>query len=333
MNHLISIIIPIYNREAYIQECILSIQAQSYQNFEIILIDDGSTDQSISICQNMAAADNRIRLFTTSHAGVSAARNVGLSHVNGDFVFFIDSDDTIHPLLLETLVTEMLRHNTAMGGTEYLRISEKYWHKLEDHIANDPPSNPATYLCHKDTMQAFFTKPTPLGMMGGIMMRTDLIGSTRFREDLYIGEDFYFVYQNLIKGASAVFLEKKWYYGRLHANNTSWDFEYSGFMKRFFRRKLVWESEESFGRTDYANHQKRAAYYVYLDFMHRHKLNKQDRNQMHKVMRNHRKVLFPALTIKNKLQYLAYAYLPFLSPLLVQIRALLKKIFSHASNK
>ena len=221
MNHLISIIIPIYNREAYIQECILSIQAQSYQNFEIILIDDGSTDQSISICQNMAAADNRIRLFTTSHAGVSAARNVGLSHVNGDFVFFIDSDDTIHPLLLETLVTEMLRHNTAMGGTECLSIADQNWYKLAEHIANDRQPNTATYYCHEDVMRAVFSVSTPLGMIGGVMMRTDLIGSTRFREDLYIGEDFYFVYQNLIKGASAVFLEKKWYYGRLHANNTS----------------------------------------------------------------------------------------------------------------
>ena len=88
-----SIVVPVYNTEKYLAECIRSILAQSYGNFELILVDDGSTDSSRQICMEYAATDSRIRVIYQSNHGVSAARNAGLDASSGDYVTFTDSDD------------------------------------------------------------------------------------------------------------------------------------------------------------------------------------------------------------------------------------------------
>ena len=92
---LISVIIPVYNVERYLHECIDSVLNQSYQNFEIILVDDGSKDSSSQICENYVAVDARIRCIHKENGGASTARNVGLDESKGEFVFFLDSDDWI----------------------------------------------------------------------------------------------------------------------------------------------------------------------------------------------------------------------------------------------
>lgn len=99
----ISIIIPVYNTEPYLRECIESILAQSYEYFEAIFIDDGSLDHSFAIINDYASRDGRIKLYHQNNAGVSAARNLGLKYATGDYIAFIDSDDTISPDYLDCL--------------------------------------------------------------------------------------------------------------------------------------------------------------------------------------------------------------------------------------
>lgn len=91
----ISIIIPVYNSESYLKDCIESILNQSYEDFEAIFIDDGSQDASFSIISEFAHRDNRIKLYHQENSGVSAARNLGLKYASGEYITFIDSDDTI----------------------------------------------------------------------------------------------------------------------------------------------------------------------------------------------------------------------------------------------
>ena len=97
MNKLISIICPIYNTELYLKECLNSILCQSYTNFELILIDDGSTDNSGIICDEYATKDKRIIVIHQTNKGLSASRNKGLEIASGEFITFIDSDDWIDP--------------------------------------------------------------------------------------------------------------------------------------------------------------------------------------------------------------------------------------------
>ena len=101
---MISIIVPVYNSEKYLDECLKSIQKQSYRNFEVICVDDGSTDNSANIVNEYIKTDTRFQLFTQSNSGVSAARNLGLSKVSGEFICFVDSDDIIDNLFLENLI-------------------------------------------------------------------------------------------------------------------------------------------------------------------------------------------------------------------------------------
>ncbi|WP_293936741.1 glycosyltransferase family 2 protein [Sphingobacterium sp. UBA5996] len=100
----VSVVIPVYNVEKYLDETIQSVLKQELQDFEIILVNDGSTDSSAAICQKYASLDPRIYFFDQENAGVSVARNNGLSHAVGDYVYFLDSDDTIDSaFLLESL--------------------------------------------------------------------------------------------------------------------------------------------------------------------------------------------------------------------------------------
>lgn len=96
-----SIIVPIYNSEKYLPNCLKSIEEQTYGDFECILVDDGSTDNSLEICQTLSRKDARFKVFHTDNCGVSHARNVGIDHSNGRYITFIDSDDVIETIALE----------------------------------------------------------------------------------------------------------------------------------------------------------------------------------------------------------------------------------------
>lgn len=101
---MISVIIPVYNVEKYLAECVDSVLAQSYMDWEVILVDDGATDSSGTMCDEYAAKDPRIRVIHQKNGGLSAARNTGLKAARGEYVYFLDSDDYIAPRALEQLV-------------------------------------------------------------------------------------------------------------------------------------------------------------------------------------------------------------------------------------
>lgn len=100
----ISVIVPVYNTEKYLHRCIDSVLIQTYQDFELLLIDDGSKDSSGVICDEYAAQDARVRVFHKDNGGVSSARNLGLDNVRGEWITFVDADDWIEPEMLELLL-------------------------------------------------------------------------------------------------------------------------------------------------------------------------------------------------------------------------------------
>ena len=101
---LVSLIVPVYDVAQYLREALDSVVNQTYKDLEIIIVDDGSTDESASICEDYASSDPRIKLIHQSNKGLSGARNTGLEHATGEFVAFVDSDDSVSPLFIETLV-------------------------------------------------------------------------------------------------------------------------------------------------------------------------------------------------------------------------------------
>ena len=112
---MISVIIPVYNAAPYLRACLDSVLAQSYTDLEILLINDGSTDESPAICRQYAQKDARIRLIDQENGGVSRARNVGLANAAGDYITFVDSDDRISPDYLERLYAAACTHHADIA--------------------------------------------------------------------------------------------------------------------------------------------------------------------------------------------------------------------------
>ena len=113
---MVSCIIPVYNTEKYLPRCIESVLAQTFVDWEMLLIDDGSTDASGSICDEYAAKDERIRVFHKENGGISSARNVGLNYAQGEWIFFVDSDDSLPKTSLESLLSRSSDANIIAGG-------------------------------------------------------------------------------------------------------------------------------------------------------------------------------------------------------------------------
>ena len=121
---MISVIVPVYNVEKYLRQCLDSIVAQTYRDLEIILVDDGSIDASGAICDEYAVRDSRIKVVHQPNRGLSSARNTGLDLVSGEYTFFIDSDDWIHEKALERLLLAQAKTNADLVLCNYQRVDE-----------------------------------------------------------------------------------------------------------------------------------------------------------------------------------------------------------------
>lgn len=307
---LVSVIIPVYNREEYIEECINSVFCQTYQNFEIVLVDDGSTDNTLSICEALAKKDSRIKIIKGEHKGVSAARNLALDNAEGEYLFFLDSDDVIHPLLFEALVKGMQEGDASISGTCCFPIRQVNWHKLSKAMEKYPAPAELEFLDNLQAVEGVFSGDTPLNLIGGCMMRSDYIADTRFNTEIFIGEDFLFVYENLIKGAKVAFLKQRWYYERIHDSNISWNWGFEGYLTRFNRRIIVAESEKRLGRINFYKNQMSNAFGVFSHCQSKNKLNSSDAKKMRKHIRGYKKSFFSCFKLKNKIAFVLAAYLP-----------------------
>lgn len=120
---LVSIIVPVFNTEEYLLECLKSIQQQTYSNFEVLLINDGSTDNSKEICQDFGVTDSRFKLYSQTNAGLSAVRNKGIELSQGEYILFVDSDDLISQHLLENAVNILLKNNVDLVLFSYYVVN------------------------------------------------------------------------------------------------------------------------------------------------------------------------------------------------------------------
>jgi len=187
---IISIIVPIYNVDKYLNKCIESILNQTYTNLEIILIDDGSTDDSGKICDEYAEKDDRIIVIHKENGGVSSARNEGLKIATGKYLCFVDSDDEVKKEYIETLVNLISKNNIDIAMINYIRKYPDYETKNEYFIENK--------LLNKNQ---FFIHLFENNSYGGYLFNKIFIkekilsNNVRFDENIHICEDLLFVCQ------------------------------------------------------------------------------------------------------------------------------------------
>ena len=124
---LVSVVVPVYNAEPFLSDCIESIINQTHPELDIILVNNGSTDNSLAVCESYASKFNKIRVFDISEKGVCYARNCGIQNARGDYLCFVDSDDVLQPWFLKEALAEMLRANASIFfGTHTLMYGERF---------------------------------------------------------------------------------------------------------------------------------------------------------------------------------------------------------------
>ena len=143
----ISVIVPVYRAEAFLKTCTDSILGQTWADLELLLVDDGSPDRSGALCDEIAAADSRVRVFHQENSGVSAARNLALGKAAGDYAYFVDSDDWIAPNTLETLLSALRSSGADTAGCGVRYVDQN---KVEG--AAEPPILPAGVYGHEEIM-------------------------------------------------------------------------------------------------------------------------------------------------------------------------------------
>ena len=195
-NELISIVVPIYNVENYLRQCLDSISEQTYKNFECILINDGSTDNSKQIAEEYLT-DSRFKLINQSNKGLSGARNTGISHIREEstFISFVDSDDYIYPDFLETLIEHI------EDGVDIIEGMIEYFH---DEIKVDR-------VCHDFEKQTLMTKDDKLGKFALNELRVSVFPKL-FRKSLFT-EDFFpegWIFEDLAVVPELVIHSGKW---------------------------------------------------------------------------------------------------------------------------
>ena len=122
MNELISVIVPVYNVEKYLRKAVQSIQNQTYKHLEIMLINDGSTDSSGNICDELANSDSRIVVIHKKNGGVSTARNEAQKLAKGNYVIYVDSDDYIHEEMIQSLYEQLIAENADVSSCSVMNV-------------------------------------------------------------------------------------------------------------------------------------------------------------------------------------------------------------------
>ena len=209
----ISVIVPVYNVESYLEECIESILNQTHSDFEVLLINDGSTDGCKKICDSYSAKDRRIQVFHQSNQGVSKARNVGLDHAKGDYIVFIDSDDSICRYMFEILLKDLVKYKVDISCCVFFNVKQVIRNKkTEVHV-----------LDVKEAIKKFLMEEICPGNINKLFSRS-LIGNTRFNENITHGEDFLFNWEILKKTRKISLNEKGLYYVNYRAESASHKF-------------------------------------------------------------------------------------------------------------
>lgn len=205
---LVSVIVPIYNAGVYLRQCLDSIIGQNFKNIEILIINDGSTDSSPTICDEYAQLDRRVRVFHKPNGGVSSARNLGLDNAKGEWVIFCDSDDYWCDVSFLNIMVEMtISNNLDIVRGEYISVDEDLEIK---EISN---RNAKNALVNKILSPSEFL----IGAINGefflvlSLIRRDLIDSIRFDENMIFLEDMKFYLQLLSRIARCAYINIPFY--------------------------------------------------------------------------------------------------------------------------
>lgn len=249
-NFLISIVIPVYNAEKYLGGCLNSIQNQTYKNFEVILVNDGSIDNSESICKSFVETDTRFRYYLKGNGGASSARNFGLNHVTGDYITFIDADDWVEENHLEVLINNIKENNSDMAVSSIKKFdnSNNFYFRVysneEKYLLNYNKLNRVEFLV---ILPKLIPANNSYKVAVSKLFKKELVTDVRFDESIVYGEDleFFFKIYNNINSIS--YIDEVTYVYRLHDERSSSKFGQLHMEQELAIYKKMYERIEELG--------------------------------------------------------------------------------------
>lgn len=212
MDSRLSIIIPVYNNENYLRPALQSVLAQTYPDFEVLVIDDGSTDGSLAICREFAQKDKRLRVIQKENGGVSSARNRGLEEAAGQYIAFVDGDDCIDPEMYTTMITILQDTGADLVDCRVIKESQ-YMPRSYEKGDVEVSDHPLEYLSKK----GYFIDSSL-----NKVYRRDFIGHTRFDEGISYSEDKLFVTELIFRAKKMALVSNVFYHYIQHGDSLSW---------------------------------------------------------------------------------------------------------------
>ena len=199
MDAVVSFVVPVFNVEKYLEQCVSSILSQSYRNIEVVLVDDGSTDNSGSICDSFVKKDKRVRVIHKENGGLSSARNAGLEIITGSYVVFTDSDDFVSPDMVQTML------NTIQSTDSDLVICNYAYTDEEGTVSENCNDGNACGVFETETLLSTIAAGWTFGAVAwNKLYKKELFdGGLRFTEGK-LSEDEFFAHKLLSKVKTAV---------------------------------------------------------------------------------------------------------------------------------
>ena len=239
MYPLVSIIVPVFNAECFLADCIQSLLDQTYKNLEILLIDNTSTDASLQICLYYSHKDKRIHIYSNSVPGVSSTRNVGLKYANGQFISFVDADDKIHPKFIEVLLNFALHENADIVFCKFGRYRAANFASSRSPELNQHFSLTKfdfLYIVFSLRLRKFDAFMQYGGHIGNKIFSKTCISGALFEPQIKGAEDEFFIYSIRSRITKVIFVPAPLYLYNLHNNSlhNSRDFYYHTLNNRKF---------------------------------------------------------------------------------------------------
>ncbi len=211
----ISVIIPVYNVENYVEKCLRSILEQTFTDIEVICVDNGSSDNSLKVLENLAAEDSRVRIFSMANQGPGACRNKGLDEAKGEYILFVDSDDFLAPSACETLLNALKKDN--------LDIVVCRFYNYHNDSGQAAPSSAGLELAHKDTLdrdkgdsvEEFAKFAFACSFVWGRLYRREIIENNKIRFPSGIVEDVPFIVMCFVQARRVKRIPDLLYYYRV----------------------------------------------------------------------------------------------------------------------
>ncbi len=318
---LVSVIVPIYKTELFLDKCISSIANQTYKNIEIILVNDDSPDNSKALCEEWAKLDERIIILNKKNGGLSSARNSGLDVAKGDYITFIDSDDYIEPEMVEKLLNAIISQGADMAACRYRDVDEHY-----NSIARDQMSNFRLEFFKNYTGEEYLRyiiEETAPPMAWAKLYSKNFIANKRF----VLGsrsEDNLFLYQHVTANTSITFIPDVLYNYLMRNDSITSTFNEKTYSDRIVSSDYILKrtQDEFFSLRNCArlnNHLSLIRFVSHMPLSFIKEKNKTYLTVISRIKRDFKEILCSKLSYKFKLYLLLFFVSPKLANFIVRL--------------